>query len=401
MKAKSILTLLIALLAGPAYGQSLDGGSTAEGGNGGGAWVCRSQNESGPIRWLQLLDLFEGRTYDTLTFNAASSLSLEANLERAATRFAQAFPQYTTDGYLLNEAIADVRARTHLVDATLELTDDWRQDFQPRADTCRNGVIRRVQVANFRDQVGTSGELAIDEVLFDRHLDDLGRSTLFVHEATYRWLRGSLGLRRGQRERTSSLSRRLTGHLMSDASIEAVAAILPQTPYERASIAAAEDARRVAAAERARLEQLERDRAAASDRRNGTLRFEMTFSGQTLLRNTQVRFCMDFGFDEEGEERSNVCFQAVRDPTRNRFTVEIRRDRFQRLFMSRLSFSGSFNNIPINAQNPMTMTTRITDVASGYLYFDTELLRAEASRSPGIPIRRSSSDTYLWALFLY
>lgn len=197
MKTKSMLTVMLALLA------SVGANASNESGNGGGAWVCQNSDNLGTIRWARLVDLYEGRTEFGLNI---PEIQNREYLEIADTVMVRRLFPVSEDLYRsVNEKLETVKARLVMVNADLAVVNDSLYRIQPARRECLGGTISYVQLANFTND----HRILIQQNLFnDPHLSETDKAALLIHEAVYAYLRD-------QGDENSVRTRKIVGLLFS------------------------------------------------------------------------------------------------------------------------------------------------------------------------------------------
>jgi hypothetical protein len=168
-----------------------------EGGNGGGAFVCRNTN--GQVLSAELVDFYEGKTEYKLTI-PKSNAGIEDQVNKAVVKFISASP---ADTAAFMESIQNVQKIMNIVpNAKLENTNDFNLRIAPK--TCPGGKIRFEQLANYTDD----DKLTVDQDIYD-FLSNTDKAGLVLHEASY------LLARQWHDAVSSREARRLTAHLFS------------------------------------------------------------------------------------------------------------------------------------------------------------------------------------------
>jgi hypothetical protein len=172
-----------------------------QGGNGGGAFVCR--NSAGKILSSQLVDLYEAEAQYGLTVKRDSRLTVDEQLDLAAFRIQSS----SNDFYLkLDSHINEVRQILRIVpNAKLENTQDFDIVVSPK--TCNGGKVGFEQLANYTDE----GQLIVDEEIW-KTLPATDKAALYLHEAIYSYLR------KEDMVITSKRARQITGYSFSNPS---------------------------------------------------------------------------------------------------------------------------------------------------------------------------------------
>ncbi len=169
-----------------------------QGGNGGGAFVCR--NSAGKIVSAILVDLYEAEAQYDLNVKKDARLTVDEQLDLAAFRI----QSISNDFYLqLEPHLTLVREILRPVsNAQLENTKDFDILVSPK--TCVGGVIKFEQLANYTDE----GQLIVDEEIW-KYLPPTDKAALYIHEAVYSYLR------KEDKVVTSKRARQITGYTFS------------------------------------------------------------------------------------------------------------------------------------------------------------------------------------------
>lgn len=174
-------------------------------GNGGGVWTCRpGESLQSQIRWIQFVDLFEGRSELGLNIPRSSELSFEALLDSVERKIFSVNREYYAE---YAEQIQKVRQNLQIREGIqLEIIDDALYSSRPAPETCTGGTIRYEQLANYRDD----GVILVDKRLWEE-LFVIDQAALYVHEAVYALLRAK------ENAQDSRKSRKVTAYLFSSA----------------------------------------------------------------------------------------------------------------------------------------------------------------------------------------
>lgn len=179
-------------------------------GNGGGTWVC--QEKSGPMRWMQLVDLFEAENEYGLTIRSAPLVDPWIVFGERMELIRRSVPNVAE---LLVLGADDLRNTVHIVPEKGSLTriDDDEVRVRPRPESCEGGILYYGQIANFTDD----GRLLIAGDLWnDPAFSVADRAALLMHEVIYKSLRDRFG------DRTSSRARALVALLFSNLEAEEI-----------------------------------------------------------------------------------------------------------------------------------------------------------------------------------
>lgn len=177
-------------------------------GNGGGGWVCFNRDES--IRWIEVVDLFEARMESAAYFGQKLELAefdLKTGEEIVASVLkSRVQPVSATLNDLWNLELNEVKHSEISVDTELSTIPDSYYRVTPKAETCKLGVIKYVQLANYTPY----GKLLIPErIKKDPAMTPTQWGALYLHEAVYRYCRERYG------DTDSIRTRRLVGLFFS------------------------------------------------------------------------------------------------------------------------------------------------------------------------------------------
>jgi hypothetical protein len=175
-----------------------------EGGNGGGAFVCR--DSKGIIISAELVDFVEGRAEYGLTI-PKNEKAIEDQINRAINRMLIGAPRLAAELQTSVDEVKDIMNISFEVE--LENTNDFNLRIKPR--DCTGGKFRFEQLANYTDD----GRLVIDGTIYNK-LPTTDKAALIVHEAAY------LLARKWQDAISSREARRLTAHLFSSKDIKTI-----------------------------------------------------------------------------------------------------------------------------------------------------------------------------------
>ena len=168
-----------------------------EGGNGGGAFVCR--DTKGKILSAELVDFYEGTSEYKLLIKK-SGLSIEDQVNKAIVKYI-AVSAATTQEFM--ESVETVQQLMNVVpNAKLENTNDFELRVSPKS--CTGGKVKFEQLANYTDDE----KLTVDQEIYGA-LSETDKAGLVIHEASY------LLARKWHDVVSSREARRLTAHLFS------------------------------------------------------------------------------------------------------------------------------------------------------------------------------------------
>jgi len=187
---KPVKLMLVMLMASLGLGTMAfagkgDGGHDV--GNGGGLWVCREKNDT--IRWVRLVDLFEGKTQYGLNIPVGSSaLTYESIIKEKLARVLLADRDFH-DGIEphVNDVLKSIASGDALKSAKLlKVVKDAPKVMAPEDDECINGEIGYVQVANYLD----NGALYIRKSIWNhKKFSEQDKAALVFHEGVYKYMR--------------------------------------------------------------------------------------------------------------------------------------------------------------------------------------------------------------------
>ncbi len=176
-------------------------------GNGGGAWVCRSQESD--IKWIQLVDLFEAQTEFGLNLARFSGDYRTIVADVSAGMLA------LTGGYFAElpmfiKHVNNLSEGSHVVylEEKLPVINDALYFSVPQSASCQHGSIRYEQIVNYEN----NGNILVQKNLFNA-LNEEAKAALVIHEAIY-------AFRRGRGDADSINSRRIVGLAFSDLSAQ-------------------------------------------------------------------------------------------------------------------------------------------------------------------------------------
>jgi len=177
-------------------------------GNGGGAWVCKNLNSPLQVRWAKLVDLFEATNEFKLNVPEHSGEKYETILDFIKLRIFKANKSFYTT---IEPYFERVEANIVYIDADLEIINDSLYRIKPGFQSCENGEISYVQLANYTDY----GKILIRKDLFSSSdFSELDKAALIVHEAIYEFAR------KEQEDKNSIRTRKIIGSIFSDISLK-------------------------------------------------------------------------------------------------------------------------------------------------------------------------------------
>jgi len=193
VKKLNMMTLVAAFMLSafvqttPALAGKSDGSGGA--GNGGGLWVCHNDNKLKTIRWVRLVDLFEGKTQYGLNIPVGSSaLTYESIIKEKLARVLLADRDFH-DGIEphVNDVLKSIASGDALKSAKLlKVVKDAPKVMAPEDDECTNGEIGYVQVANYLD----NGALYIRKSIWNhKKFSEQDKAALVFHEGVYKYMR--------------------------------------------------------------------------------------------------------------------------------------------------------------------------------------------------------------------
>lgn len=142
--------------------------------NGGGAWVCRDQDQN-KINWIEILDLTQGIG----KYRPALSGSEWDIYEQKLSLIQKQFPKLQI---ILDQAPVDLRKAFRFLDHSLEVVGDGAISAKPNPGYCVHGLIGYVQIADFL----TTGDLIIDKNIWNhKSLSVRSKAALLLHERLY------------------------------------------------------------------------------------------------------------------------------------------------------------------------------------------------------------------------
>ena len=179
-------------------------------GNGGGTWVC--QEKSGPMRWMQLVDLFEAKNEYGLELIITPATDPWSLLRERMDYLRQNIPA-VAELLVIDED--GLRTAVRMVPEKNGLTriDDDEVRVRPRPESCQGGILYYGQLANFTED----GRLLIASDLWnDAVFSVKDQAALLLHEVIYKSMRDRFG------DRTSSRARALVALLFSNLPAEEI-----------------------------------------------------------------------------------------------------------------------------------------------------------------------------------
>lgn len=187
------LLILMMLVSGLSFAK--------EGGNGGGAFVCR--NNSGEIISAELVDLYEANAQYGLNVKKSSRLTLDEQIDLASFRIRNASSEFYSN---LEPHLVKIREIIQVVaNAKLENTNDFDILISPKS--CQGGKVKFEQLANYTNE----GQLIIDKEIWSI-LPTTDKAALYLHESIYSLLRTE------DKVVTSRRARQITAYAFSNPS---------------------------------------------------------------------------------------------------------------------------------------------------------------------------------------
>lgn len=227
MKKNNLFLFFILLSAGASLAVNAYAGKGDRVGNGGGAWACFNRpgtTELSAIRWIQLVDRYEAENEFQLPVIEKNELSpYELACELISSRLYQVSVRF---GARVNEELSRIPELLVPTDSELTTIADQGWRIKPPAESCAEGVVKFVQVANYTQY----GKILYRTGLFTHpQFSNTDRAGLLMHEAIYSVLR-----RPGSDDQDSDRTRKIVGLLLApiaDAvAVERIRAILLTTP---------------------------------------------------------------------------------------------------------------------------------------------------------------------------
>jgi len=170
--------------------------SANRGGNGGGGWVCRENNNN--IRWVEILDLYEAQHLFGLTlrtFKAPIRDILEQMMDRLPPVMAPAMYARSIDELNL---LKENPPKISYTDSPIPVSEDAFYFTMPKKETCLGGTIAYEQIVNYRDyrdyrdsldnpnpfDKRDYGTILVQRQLFNS-LSETAKAALIFHEGVY------------------------------------------------------------------------------------------------------------------------------------------------------------------------------------------------------------------------
>jgi hypothetical protein len=150
--------------------------------NGGGLWVCPSQNAGmDEIEQAFLIDFYEA---NQMNLNLSQDL-IGSPLEMADRLAQEILVKLPEFAFKWNPILADVKTKIHLVNSELVVIDDALFRMRPLKSLCKS-PWEYVQFANYTNM----NEVLIRKDLWNLNLiPNLDKAGLVWHEVIYRWMR--------------------------------------------------------------------------------------------------------------------------------------------------------------------------------------------------------------------
>lgn len=186
--------------------------SKTEVGNGGGVWTCRNDDDS--IRWIQLVDFFEGEVeFGLKIYDQYAGMSKSEIINSILEFSGEIDPNF--EG-VLSRYLSIVEESLEFKNSELEVIDDSLYRIRPSRMTCVSGNVNYEQLANYT----TDGRILISDLYDSDLLSETDKAGLLIHEAIYLFLRESRG------ETNSVNTRKVLAYLFSDESAQNVMDVL-------------------------------------------------------------------------------------------------------------------------------------------------------------------------------
>jgi mono/diheme cytochrome c family protein len=196
-------------------------------GNGGGAWACLEPTAGAPLRWLEVVDLFEARRELGLDLRELRATEVGSAIEEQRLRLVSIAPEFAAQ---VAPVLDWVLAHLRFVDGELAEIEDIAYRVRPHQSECRDGQIAYVQLANYRPGSG----VLVQRLAWER-LDTRQRAALVLHEAVYATLRQLHG------DLNSVGARRIVGYLFSDRSAAEIADVIAEALRQRHDVSFTRD----------------------------------------------------------------------------------------------------------------------------------------------------------------
>lgn len=169
-------------------------------GNGGGAWVCREENDS--IRWTKFVDLYEAKTEFGLDIDLENPVPIDQQLDTIRAKVKKVNREFYR---AFSKSLERVRLKMKITpDVDLEIIDDSLFRVKPALKTCSKGKLAYEQLANYT----AYGQILVNQEIYEK-LTLTERAALEAHEAAYKLQRDRNGAK------NSVTSRKLVGELFS------------------------------------------------------------------------------------------------------------------------------------------------------------------------------------------
>lgn len=199
-----IRTLPFQLVIGLTIGISTAALAAPRVNSGGGGWACRSNDSSAKVIWLRSVDLFEGEQRGLVIAPIEKNLSSWEILAQKRAMIASQIPQLQK---ILDKYNLDLKKSLHEIPSPVDHTDDAELEFRPKADTCKDGLIYYLQMADTL----IDGNVVISAPLWSNPLfPNIEKAAILLHEEVYFALRKELG------DETSRRTRILVSLIFSD-----------------------------------------------------------------------------------------------------------------------------------------------------------------------------------------
>lgn len=197
---KTVVSKIIFFISLLALSSSVLAGREA--GNGGGAWACIDQDAS--IRWIKQVDRFEAKNEYNLTLASYQNLGYDEILDELKGKISSMDKELAKR---LEDHFKIIDRELVFVDQKLETVNDIIFRVKPSENSCKDGEVKYLQVANYTDY----DQVLIDRNLFfHKHFSEYDRAALLLHEVVYAYRRNFYG------DLTSGESRKIVAHLLSN-----------------------------------------------------------------------------------------------------------------------------------------------------------------------------------------
>lgn len=165
-------------------------GTETNSGNGGGVWVCQNSDALRTIRWLSLVDFYEGRNESEAFYG--TQLEIPEIKGRNYLEIVGQIMIHRLRGVheglykVVNAELDKVKANMVMVTSDLAIVDDALYRIRPSQRECRNGIISYLQLANYTSY----GKILVQKNIFeDPRFGETDKAALLIHEAVYAALR--------------------------------------------------------------------------------------------------------------------------------------------------------------------------------------------------------------------